>query len=71
MVYVIHKEECEVEAPAYLLGIRIAEKSLEKMLVVGYNFDPRLGLRGHNVLVNFQLFIDWREKRIELRSLKG
>ena len=68
---VIHKEECEVEAPAYLLGIRIAEKSLEKMLVVGYNFDPMFGLLGHNVLVNFQLFIDWREKRIELRSLKG
>lgn len=66
---VVHKEECAVEAPAYLLEMRIAEKSLEKVLIVGYVFDPRFGLLGHNVLVNFQLFVDWREKRIELRSL--
>ncbi len=66
---VIRKEECAVEASAYLLEIRIGEKSLEKMLVVGYDFDPRLGLLGHNALVNFQLFVDWREKRIELRGV--
>ena len=66
---VVRKEECAVEAPAYLLEMRIGEKSLEKVLVVGYDFDPRFGLLGHNVLVNFQLFVDWGEKRIELRSL--
>ena len=66
---VVHKEECAVEAPAYLLKMRIGEKSLEKVLVVGYDFDPRFGLLGHNVLVNFQLFVDWREKMIELRGL--
>lgn len=66
---VVHKEECAVEAPAYLLEMRIGEKSLEKVLIVGYDFDPRFGLLGHNVLVNFQLFVDWREKRIELRRL--
>ena len=66
---VVHKEECAVEAPAYLLEMRIGDKPLEKVLVVGYDFDPRFGLLGHNVLVNFQLFVDWREKRIELRSL--
>ena len=27
---VVHKEECAVEAPVYLLQIRIGEKSLEK-----------------------------------------
>ncbi|MCK4476565.1 MAG: aspartyl protease family protein [Methanophagales archaeon] len=65
---VVHKEECVVEAPAYLLEMQIGEKSLKKMLVVGYDFDPRFGLLGHNALVNFQLFIDWHEKMIELRG---
>ncbi|MCK4736560.1 MAG: aspartyl protease family protein [Methanophagales archaeon] len=66
---VVPKEECTVEAPAYLLEIRIEESSLKDMLVVGYDFDTSFGLLGHNVLVNFQLFIDWSEKRTELRGL--
>ncbi|MFQ6072821.1 MAG: hypothetical protein ACE5KT_09015 [Methanosarcinales archaeon] len=39
---VIRKEECAVEASAYLLEIRIGETSLKKTLVVGYDFDPRI-----------------------------
>jgi predicted aspartyl protease len=66
---VVHKEECTVEAPAYLLEIRIGGSLLKDMLVVGYDFDPRFGLLGHNVLINFQLFIDWSEKKTELRGL--
>ena len=68
---VVHKEECAVEAPAYLLQIRISEKSLEKTLVVGYDFGSRFGLLGHNALVNFQLFVDWRQKMVKLRILTG
>lgn len=64
---VVRKEECAVEAPAYLLEMRVGERRLEKVLVLGYDFDPRFGLLGHNALVNFQLFVDWRERRIELR----
>ena len=30
---VVHKEECVVEAPAYLLEMQIGEKSLKEMLV--------------------------------------
>jgi len=69
MVWFIRKN-VQLKHQYILLQIRIGEKSLEKTLVVGYDFGSGFGLLGHNALVNFQLFVDWRQKMVELHATR-
>ncbi len=64
---VIHKEECEALAPAYLLNLIIDNRKIKDILVVEYDFHSTIGLLGHNILKNFELTINWKERTIELK----
>jgi len=63
---IIHKKECEAMAPAYMLDVEIDNHTLQDILVVGYDFNPNTGIVGHNVLSNFQLTVNWKQRTISL-----
>ncbi len=66
---IVHKEGCSEDAPAYLLDLEIGGRRFKDVMILSYDFGPELGLIGHNVLRNFRLEIDWKEKHILLERV--
>ena len=65
--FLLNNEECEASAPAYLMDIIFEGNKLTDMLIVEYDFHPDIGLLGQNILKNFELTINWKEKTIRLK----
>lgn len=66
---IVHKEECAEDAPAYLLDLELDGHEFKDVLLLVYDFGPELGLIGHNILKNFRLEVNWKEKHIQLERV--